>query len=195
MDRPEIAGGEALAGLLRTGRVGSDIAADHVKVLKQALASLPVAWRPDANHRDDCDKSCSNHVGQIARSINPVGRRGGVHGFTHCHRDTHSDDMTGRAELCRLYLVQPWFDLHRHPHVGVDDNPQWFVQDSARPTRRALCAYRSQLFGGEARNFLLAGGVLGADAGPDPLEGLGEFPPAAARERLHLPLQVTPVDA
>jgi len=47
LDRPEIAGGEALAGLLRAGNAGSNTAADHVTVLQQALASLPARWRPD----------------------------------------------------------------------------------------------------------------------------------------------------
>lgn len=47
LDRPEIAGGEALAGLLRAGNAGSNTAADHITVLEQALASLPADWRPD----------------------------------------------------------------------------------------------------------------------------------------------------
>ena len=47
LDRPEIAGGEALAGLLRKGNAGSNTAADHITVLDQALASLPARWRPD----------------------------------------------------------------------------------------------------------------------------------------------------
>ncbi|KZS56177.1 IS1380 family transposase [Mycobacterium ostraviense] len=46
LDRPEIAGGEALAGLLRAGNAGSNTAADHITVLEQALASLPADWRP-----------------------------------------------------------------------------------------------------------------------------------------------------
>lgn len=46
LDRPEIAGGEALAGLLRKGNAGSNTAADHVAVLKQALAALPARARP-----------------------------------------------------------------------------------------------------------------------------------------------------
>lgn len=41
LDRPEIAGGEALGGLLRAGNADSNTAADHVAVLEQALASLP----------------------------------------------------------------------------------------------------------------------------------------------------------
>jgi Transposase DDE domain group 1 len=47
LDRPEIAGGEALAGLLRAGNAGSNTAADHITVLAQALNGLPVGWRPD----------------------------------------------------------------------------------------------------------------------------------------------------
>ena len=46
LDRPEIAGGEPLAGLLRAGNAGSNTAADHVTVLDHALESLPVGWRP-----------------------------------------------------------------------------------------------------------------------------------------------------
>jgi len=47
LDRPEVAGGEALAGLLRAGNAGSNTAADHITVLTQALASLPARWRPE----------------------------------------------------------------------------------------------------------------------------------------------------
>jgi Transposase DDE domain group 1 len=46
LDRPEIAGGEALSGLLRPGNAGSNTAADHVTVLGWALDSLPVGYRP-----------------------------------------------------------------------------------------------------------------------------------------------------
>jgi hypothetical protein len=41
LDRPDIAGGEALGGLLRPGNAGSNTAADHIQVLDMALASLP----------------------------------------------------------------------------------------------------------------------------------------------------------
>jgi hypothetical protein len=47
LDRPEIAGGEALAGLLRPGNAGSNTAADHVTVLRWALDALPAAYRPN----------------------------------------------------------------------------------------------------------------------------------------------------
>jgi hypothetical protein len=41
LDRPDVSGGEALAGLLRPGNAGSNTAADHVTVLDMALAALP----------------------------------------------------------------------------------------------------------------------------------------------------------
>jgi hypothetical protein len=46
LDRPDVAGGEALAGLLRKGNAGSNTAADHIRVLDQALAALPEHARP-----------------------------------------------------------------------------------------------------------------------------------------------------
>jgi hypothetical protein len=46
LDRPDIAGGEALAGLLRPGNAGSNTAADHIRVLDMALEALPAQARP-----------------------------------------------------------------------------------------------------------------------------------------------------
>src|SRR5271166_7161976 len=50
LDRPDIAAGEALAGLLRKGNAGSNTTDDHISVLGQALASLPPQYRPDADN-------------------------------------------------------------------------------------------------------------------------------------------------
>jgi hypothetical protein len=46
LDRPDVAGGEALAGILRAGNAGSNTAADHIEVLDMALAALPAYVRP-----------------------------------------------------------------------------------------------------------------------------------------------------
>lgn len=46
LDRPEIASGEALAGIVRRGNAGSNTIADHIKVLDMALESLPEQARP-----------------------------------------------------------------------------------------------------------------------------------------------------
>jgi hypothetical protein len=46
LDRPDVAGGEALAGLLRKGNAGSNTAEDHIRVLDLALAALPEQARP-----------------------------------------------------------------------------------------------------------------------------------------------------
>ncbi|MHB8435877.1 MAG: IS1380 family transposase [Acidimicrobiales bacterium] len=46
LDRPEISSGEALSGIVREGRAGSNTTADHVCVLDMALANLPEHARP-----------------------------------------------------------------------------------------------------------------------------------------------------
>ena len=56
VDRPEISGGEAVAGMLRNGNAGSNTASDHVILLARALASLPARWRPDPDNPADPDK-------------------------------------------------------------------------------------------------------------------------------------------
>lgn len=46
LDRPEISGGEALAGILRPGNAGANTAADHITVIDQAVEALPEHVRP-----------------------------------------------------------------------------------------------------------------------------------------------------
>jgi hypothetical protein len=46
LDRPDISGGEGLAGILRPGNAGSNTTADHVRILGMALAALPEQARP-----------------------------------------------------------------------------------------------------------------------------------------------------
>ena len=46
LDRPDVAGGEALAGILRPGNAGSNTTADHKAILTQALMALPAYARP-----------------------------------------------------------------------------------------------------------------------------------------------------
>lgn len=46
LDRPDISGGEGLAGILRPGNAGSNTTADHVRILDMALAALPEHARP-----------------------------------------------------------------------------------------------------------------------------------------------------
>lgn len=46
LDRPEISSGEALSGIVREGRAGSNTTADHICVLTMALDALPQAARP-----------------------------------------------------------------------------------------------------------------------------------------------------
>jgi hypothetical protein len=46
LDRPDVSGGEGLAGILRPGNAGSNTTADHVQILGMALAALPEHARP-----------------------------------------------------------------------------------------------------------------------------------------------------
>lgn len=75
LDRPEVSGGEALAGLLRPGNAGSNTAADHVTVLEQALAALPPQARPRPGAPDS--------VRVVARSDSA----GATHAFAKACRD------------------------------------------------------------------------------------------------------------
>jgi hypothetical protein len=52
LDRPDVGGGEALAGILRSGKAGSNTAADHIEILTMALAALPAHARPDPDAPD-----------------------------------------------------------------------------------------------------------------------------------------------
>jgi hypothetical protein len=46
LDRPDISSGEALAGVVREGRAGSNTTAEHIAVLDMALDGLPAQARP-----------------------------------------------------------------------------------------------------------------------------------------------------
>jgi hypothetical protein len=51
LDRPDVSGGEGLAGILRPGNAGSNTTADHVQILALALAALPAHARPRAGRK------------------------------------------------------------------------------------------------------------------------------------------------
>jgi len=67
LDRPDIAGGEGPAGLLRPGNAGSNTAADHIEVLDMAIAALPQAARPRPDGAGETD-SDSDAARVLARS-------------------------------------------------------------------------------------------------------------------------------
>jgi Transposase DDE domain group 1 len=52
LDRPDVAGGEGLAGILRPGNAGSNTTADHITILDLALAALPEHVRPRPGEPD-----------------------------------------------------------------------------------------------------------------------------------------------
>jgi hypothetical protein len=75
LDRPEISSGEALSGILREGRAGSNTTADHIVVLDLALANLPEHARPRPG---DPDSPC-----YVVRAD----AAGATHGFAEVCRD------------------------------------------------------------------------------------------------------------
>jgi hypothetical protein len=58
LDRPAISSGEALAGIVREGRAGSNTTAEHIAVLDMALAGMPpfcqhgLTWPPQRPEPD-----------------------------------------------------------------------------------------------------------------------------------------------
>ncbi|MGH9045653.1 MAG: IS1380 family transposase [Acidimicrobiales bacterium] len=75
LDRPDISSGEALAGIVREGRAGSNTAADHIAVLDMAIANLPETARP----RPDSD----------TRLVARCDAAGATHGFAAACRARH----------------------------------------------------------------------------------------------------------
>ncbi|MDT5257106.1 MAG: hypothetical protein QOD10_2186 [Mycobacterium sp.] len=79
LDRPGIVGGEGLAAMLRPGNAGSNTAADHVRVLRWALESLPPDWRPDPDDPGGpkilvrCDSAGATHAFADACRVLGVG--------------------------------------------------------------------------------------------------------------------------
>ena len=117
LDRPELAGGEALAGLLRTGDAGSNTASDHVIVVQRALASIPAPWRPDPSRGDDadapkvlvrCDTAGSTHAFADACRIAGVGFSFG------CPVDARVQDAV-RHPQPRRWLISGDRDRRRYP--------------------------------------------------------------------------------
>jgi hypothetical protein len=79
LDRADVSGGEALAGLLRPGNAGSNTAADHVKVLDLAIAALPANARPRPGDLDgprllaSADSAGATHVFAAALRTRGIG--------------------------------------------------------------------------------------------------------------------------
>lgn len=81
LDRPDVAGGEALAGLLRAGNAGSNTAADHIKVLAMALAALPEYARPRPGDLDSPRVLARSDSAGATHAFADACRRSGV-GFS-----------------------------------------------------------------------------------------------------------------
>ncbi|MEX0581088.1 MAG: IS1380 family transposase [Mycobacterium sp.] len=117
LDRPEIAGGEALAGLLRKGNAGSNTAADHIAVLEQALASLPAQWHPDP------DDPCASAV--VVRSDSA----GATHKFASACRDRGVGFSFGFRVDARIWDAVDTLNLAQGWYPAIDSSGQ--IRDGA----------------------------------------------------------------
>lgn len=116
LDRPDVAGGEALAGLLRPGNAGSNTVADHITVLGMALAALPAQARPRPGEADS------------PRVLIRTDAAGATHGFAAAARAAGCQFSLGfavDAEVQAAVLALPaeaWtpaYDLDGEPREGA----------------------------------------------------------------------------
>ena len=108
LDRPEIAGGEPLAGLLRPGNAGSNTAADHVTVLRWALESLPAGYRPNPDDPGAAQVLVRSNSAGATHAFAQACRADGV-GFSLGHpvdarvRDA-AETLTLAQELVKIFV-------------------------------------------------------------------------------------------
>ena len=111
LDRPEIAGGEGLAGLLRPGNAGSNTATDHIAVLDAALAQLPASVRPGSD----------TGPGVLVRSDSA----GATHGFAAACRDRGARFSFGFGVDHRIQAVVDLIPEHCWaPAIQTDGQPR-----------------------------------------------------------------------
>ena len=123
LDRPEVSGGEALAGMLRNGNAGSNTASDHIILLDRALAALPARWRPDPAHPSEAstprvlirsDTAGATHRFAAACRLSGVGFSFGY------PVDARVQDAVDTLNLGDgWYLNRPAFDAHLLPWEGA----------------------------------------------------------------------------
>lgn len=116
LDRPDVAGGEALAGILRPGKAGANTAADHIEILTMALAALPAHARP-----------CRDDPGATQLMIR-TDAAGATHAFAAAIRDAGCGFSLGfsiAADVQAAVLAIPdhvWvpaYDLDGRPRKGA----------------------------------------------------------------------------
>jgi hypothetical protein len=120
LDRTDICGGEALAGMLRTGKAGSNTAVDHQQVLVMALAALPAHARPRPGDPDSprvlirTDSAGSTHA--FAKTLREAGC-GFSLGFS----------VDGPVQTAILALAQDAWEA-AHNIDGEDRDGAWITE-------------------------------------------------------------------
>ncbi len=125
LDRPEIAGGEALAGMLRAGNAGSNTAADHIEVLNLALDALPEYARPRPG---DLEAGAPDGPRLLARSDSA----GATHKFADACRSRGVRFSFGFPVDARVQaIVDVIPEACWHPAIDTDTDEGTEIRDGA----------------------------------------------------------------
>lgn len=193
LDRPEVAGGEALAGLLRPGNAGNNTAADHIAVLDMALAQLPVQARPRPESPDAPRLLARSDSAGATHAFAAACRERGVGfslGFGVDHRikkivdlipescwapaiNTDDDlrdgawvaEVTSLVELSSWPAGSPLILRKERPHPGAQLT---FTDVDGMADHRVPHRHRSRLGPGAARRAGAAAPAARPRRGPDP---------------------------
>jgi hypothetical protein len=113
LDRPDVAGGEGLAGLLRPGNSGSNTTADDITVLGMAVAALPAHAHPWPGELDS------------PRVLIRTDAAGATYGFAAACRQTgcgYSLGFAVDADVQTAILAVP--EPARTPAYDIDGQPR-----------------------------------------------------------------------
>ena len=116
LDRPDISGGEGLAGILRPGNAGSNTTADHIRILEMSLAALPEYARPVPGKK------------RSPKVLIRTDSAGATYGFAAACREAacgfsfgFAIDETVRAAILKLRkrAWTPAYDINGEPRAGA----------------------------------------------------------------------------
>jgi hypothetical protein len=116
LDRPDISGGEGLAGILRPGNAGSNTTADHIRILQMSLVALPDHARPVPGKK------------RSPKVLIRTDSAGATYGFAAACRDAGCNfsfgfaiDETVRAAILQLHkrAWTPAYDINGEPRDGA----------------------------------------------------------------------------
>lgn len=179
LDRPDIAAGEAVAGLLRRGNAGSNTTADHITVLDMALASLPEYARPVKVETLDPDSGATVVTWTGPRLLACSDSGGAAHGFAQACVERGVEFSFGFPVDHRIQrIVDAIPDSCWHPALQTDRGNGQEFRDGAWVGTPSTCLAGRLVHGWScARN-----GATQALNCPSPTSTARGSPPCAVRQ-------------